>query len=315
MLKTFDPRLGWKKDPYSGKDFIYSPRIKEVQLPQSVDLSKYLPTVRTQGEIGSCTGFGIGGNITGLAILFGVLSKLGKKPWFSPWWIYNGARYIAGELDWDSGAYPRDCLDWLRQKGCLAEDFWPYQDGETELDTTTPPSKFEPEATKWPIISYSDVPKLLRIIKSIGFYRITGGAAGICQALADAETDILAGKPEHLFVSIGTPWWEKWMNTESRGVLPKISSKDSIAGGHETFLYGYNLSNSLASGQNSWSTNWGKGGRYLMPLDSFEIMKKVGGYDAHVISVSWNQEPIPPPEPTPITGKYQISGTVSLIPS
>ncbi len=317
MQQVKDKRLGWKKDKYvpPPKEFIYVPHIAEAALPQSADLSKYLPVVRDQGEIGSCTGFGIGGNITGLAILFGMLSNLGQTPWFSPWWIYKGAQFIAGELGWDSGAYPRDCLDWLRQKGCLAEDFWPYQDGTTHFDTTSPPSKFDPEAAKWPIIGYSDVPQLLRQIKSIGFYRITGGAVGICQALADAEADIKAGKPEHLFVSIGTPWWDKWMDAPLTGILPKVSTKDYIAGGHETFLYGYNLSNSLASGQNSWNTAWGKDGRFLMPLDSFEIMKKVGGYDAHVIKVAWKDTPTPPVPPEPTTNKYKVAGELTLIPS
>ena len=59
----------------------------------------------------------------------------------------------------------------------VLEHFWPYN--PNKLDKTSPPSKFEPEAAKYPLIKHTCV---------------TGDAAGICSAIA-------AG----YYVSIGTP--------------------------------------------------------------------------------------------------------------
>ena len=235
-------RLGCKKDKFDKRDYMHVVRIPK--LPDIVDLSGYLPEVRDQGNVGSCVGFGIGSNITAWAKKQKVFSE-----WFSPTWIYNGARFIEGTLREDSGAYPRDALDWLITKGCLLDHFWPYD--SNKLDPTSPPSKFDLEAAKFPMLSY---------------WRITGGTSGICDALAQGN-----------FVSLGSPWYESWMDIRIDGILPNVGRYDSPAGGHETCLYGYDLIKKIFYGMNSWGTSWGKKGHFLIPFQAFNYFNAWGG--------------------------------------
>lgn len=258
--------VGWRKDPYDKRDRIRP--IKILGLPDKVDLSHLMPAVRDQGQIGSCVGFGLGANLYGQALIDG----LEPGEWFSPTWIYNGARFLEGTLPRDLGCFPRSALEWLTDKGALLEHLWPYN--PTRLDPRTPPSELEPEAAKFPLVSYS---------------RVVGGAAGIASALAE-------GKP----VSIGTPWYDKWMTPAGpQALLPDITEKDSPAGGHETVVYGYDILDQTFLCQNSWGTSWGNAGRFKMPMSAFSVFTLHGGYDAHTIDVNWTPAPTPPDPPDP----------------
>lgn len=243
-------KTGWQKDKYDRRDFLRKATFKEI--PPVVILSEYLPDVRDQGNVGSCVGFGIGANLVGRAKRLNTYTE-----WFSPTWIYNGARYIEGTLNFDLGCQPRDALHWLYLKGCLLEHFWPYD--PEHLDTTSPPSHLEAEAAKHPLLSY---------------YRVVDGWAGICEAIADGY-----------YVSIGTPWFEKWMDPAD-GVLAEVSFSDPVAGGHETCLFGYDTAKKIFYGINSWSEDWGNKGFYTMPFSAFNVFKLRGGYDAHYIGLT-----------------------------
>lgn len=258
-----DKRLGWRKDKYDSRDYLYV-KLPPVKIPDAYSLIEYVPEVRDQGQVGSCVGFGIGGNLTGWANKLGVFTS-----WFSPTWIYNGARYIEGTLTEDAGAYPRDALEWLVDKGCLLEEFWPYD--PYALDTTSPPSRLEPEAARHPLLAY---------------YRVTGGTEGICSALASGH-----------FVSIGVPWFWLWMDSTD-GNLPEVDyDEDDIAGGHEVYLYGYDKAKAVFYGVNSWGTEWGDKGKFTMPFSAFDVFKQYGGYDAHYVTVDWEKEPDEPIDP------------------
>ena len=294
-------RTGWCKDKVDERDRIH---VTAKVVPDVVDLSANLPDVRDQGNLGSCTGFGIGGNLTGTAIQSGVYATMNVKEaralrakieseelsadgavnfnqeneytaavtpeWFSPKWIYNGGRLLEGSLDEDSGCEPRDNLEFVRKYGCLLEHFAPYVD---KLDTTDPTKwSSAPEALKWPIVSYT---------------RLVDGVDGVCSGLASGS-----------FVSIGSPWYESWMDTDGEGTLEE--RYDWVAGGHETFLYGYDKTTGFFMGQNSWGSSWGLGGRYKMPFSAINAFKQDGGYDAHLVTVDWSGvEPPPPPPPNP----------------
>lgn len=242
---------GWRKDRYDKRDFLYKATFKEI--PDEVILTGYFPEVRDQGQVGSCVGFGIGANLVARAKRLGVYTE-----WFSPTWIYNGARFIEGMLSWDIGCQPRDAFHWLYQKGCLLEHFWPYN--PAKVDTTAPPSHLEPEAAKNPLLSY---------------FRIVDGVTGICEVIAKEQG-----------VSIGTPWFEKWRTPGKDGILAEVNSSDAIAGGHETCILGYSKSKGLVYGMNSWSKDWGANGFYKMPFQAFDVFKQLGGYDAHYIGLT-----------------------------
>jgi hypothetical protein len=254
-------KFAWKKDPRDERDYLRGKAV--FYLPNRVDLSDILPSVRDQGNLGSCTGFGIGGNLTGCA-----LQQEAIDEWFSPTWIYNGARLLEDSLPYDDGAYPRDCLEFIREHGCLLEHFRPYKD---TLDKTSPLTwGLNDDAAKWPIVEYA---------------RCVDGVEGIKSALVGG----------HL-VSIGAPWYYSWMDTDSDGVVDDDYS--SMAGGHEFLCYGYDDTKQLLYCQNSWGTSWGVGGRFAIPYSAIAAWKLDGGYDAHLIIVDWEPgEPEPGPIP------------------
>jgi hypothetical protein len=255
--------VGWQKDPYDKRDLIRP--IKPGALPSEVNLIDLMPEVRDQGRVGSCVGFGVAANLCAQA----KIDAADPNDWFSPTWIYNGARFIEGDLLHDVGAYPRSALSWIRNKGSLLERFWPYN--PNMLDTRTPPSSLEPEAAKYPVYSYA---------------RVTGGCTGIASALAE-------GKP----VTLGTPWYDKWMFTTPDGRLAKITTRDAAAGGHATIAYGYTTIDGeiYFRCQNSWGKDWGDHGRFLMPASAFSAFTSHGGYDAYTIDVRWDASQPPPP--------------------
>lgn len=277
-------RTGWQKDPYDKRDRIRPYKI--AGLPEKVILDRLLPPIRNQGNVGSCVGHGIGANLYAQAMI----DQASPGEWFSPTWIYNGARFLEGTLNKDVGCFPRSALEWLTDKGAVLEHLWPYD--PNNLDKRTPPSSLEPEAAKWPVFAYS---------------RVIGGAQGICAALAE-------GKP----VSIGTPWYDKWMATDRDGALSPITERDSPAGGHETCAVGYDASDAMLQKKgeimilcmNSWGPEWGDHGYFWMPASAFSIFTKHGGYDAHTIDVHWESAPLPdpnPPDPSPDPSPKRLS--------
>jgi hypothetical protein len=248
-------KRGWRKDKLDRRDFLHRPTL--IELPPVADLSAFKAPVRDQGNVGSCTGHGIGGILTSMAIQQKVF-----KEWFSPTWIYNGGRFIEGTLLQDSGCEPGDCLNWIQKMGCLPESLWPYN--PNRVDTTSPPLSDDQPALKYPILTYT---------------RVTGGSSGIMSALAEGN-----------FVCIGTPWPDAWMNPiDALGTLIDVTPDNFSDEGHETFLFGYNKATGKFSGQNSWSEGWGAKGCYLMPCNAFDnVFTKVGGYDAYYIKVNWS---------------------------
>ena len=115
----------------------------------------------------------------------------------------------------------------------------------------------------------------------LSYYRVVDGVSGICEVLANGQ-----------YVSIGTPWFEKWMDPIN-GELVEVKFLDMIAGGHETCLYGYDKDKQIFYGINSGGTDWGNKGFYTMPFSAFDVFKVMGGYDAHYIGYSLAPEPEP----------------------
>lgn len=245
---------GWIKDKRDERDFLIR-AVKPELIPDKIDLSEHLPTVRNQGNQGSCVGYGIGGIVTGKAIQVKVF-----KEWFSPRWIYYGGRFLGGYVHEDCGTEPRLALDWLIKYGCALESVWKYQE---RFDPEPPTQTVFNEAKKYPLFSYT---------------RVVDGVDGICTALSLGS-----------LVAIGSPWFSKWITTDDNGKLKTIYCWDSIAGGHETLLYGYDKTTEYYNGLNSWGSKWGNEGRFLMPFSAITQFKKKtrGGYDSHTISVDW----------------------------
>ena len=250
---------GWFKDKYNPQAVYHCP--KAVKLPAVVDLSQYCPPVRDQGQVGACTGFGIGG------MAYTVAKQGGFAPdeWYSPNWLYNGARYLEGTLTSDAGAAPEDVFRWAIMSGLLVEHFWPYTG---KLDKSPPSSLRESEATKY---------------LNIQAIRVDNDVEGLLSALF-----------ENHCIALGSPWSQRWEEAPSTGLLPDPNGS-IVVGGHETFYHGYDNPNTIFDGQNSWGLSFGDKGHYKMPFSAIQWFKDNGGYDAHYLVFS--ASPTPPPNP------------------
>lgn len=269
-------KFAWKKDTYDKRDFMH---VKAAVIPNIVILDKWMPDIRDQGDLGSCVGFGVGANLSSIAKKLDVYTE-----WFSPTWIYNGARYIEGSLSSDDGCEPRNAMKWIASKGNLLEQFWPYD--PIKLDTHTPSSANAAEAIKRPIVTY---------------FRVTG-VDGICSAISQGY-----------FVSIGTPWYDKWVDAVGPdGILAAVTNREAPAGGHETCLFGYDRTKQMFYGMNSWSAEWGKNGTYEMPFSSFAAFNFQGGYDAHCMTAAWTAVPVPVPVPVPTPASTPVVPKIRL---
>ncbi|MBN1190667.1 MAG: hypothetical protein JXA46_13015 [Dehalococcoidales bacterium] len=260
---------GWKKDKYDRRDFMYG--VKAVVLPSSVSLATLLPNVRNQESMNACVGFGIGANVCGMAKEKGIYSE-----WYSPQWIWNGARFLEGTLAENAGVYPRDALDWLFKSGLLPESLWPFS--STVLDKHAPSSTRMGQAIKY---------------NNFAYYRVGDGVDGIRSALAEG----------HL-VSIGNPWPTKWFEPQS-GAEPDITEDNELSGGHETLVYAYNDENQRFYSLNSWGENWGDKGIFSWPYSALSVFKAWGGYDAHYMT--FDLEPAPHEQEQEATPKATFS--------
>jgi hypothetical protein len=275
MPNAFGPQesgpnlTGWKKDKYDYRDYMYG--VKAGILPSSINLSNLLPVVRNQESMNACVGFGIGANLCGMAKAKGIFSE-----WYSPQWIWNGARYTEGTLAENVGVYPRDAYDWILKSGWLIESLWPFS--STALDMYAPSSSRMNQAIKYSKFAY---------------YRVGDGIDGLRSALAE-------GHP----VSIGSPWPTQWYSPQA-GAEPEVTAGDELSGGHETLVYAYNDELKRFYSLNSWGEGWGEKGTFSWPYSALSVFKAWGGYDAQYMTFEIEKvSPDPAPKTTPSKCKF-----------
>jgi len=280
-------KFGWIKSKYDPKDYLHKRGVYPI--PDRFSLAQYLTPVRDQGNQGSCVGFGIGINLNSVKVQLGIYGELSDiNIWASPRYIYNGARFIEGTLPIDNGCDPRDALEWTLMHGILDEHYWPYVDAL--LDRSAPSTTRMKQANRY---------------KDFAYFRCVDGTEGICDAISSNH-----------FVSLGSPWFNEWRETNECGRLKKPTSSSFQIGGHETCLFEYDMNEGVFKGVNSWGTSWGHNGLFIMPFESFSLFKDRGGYDAHYITFTKDIDtsPIPePPAPSPCPWGNNIARVLNKI--
>ena len=241
----FRNKYHWVRDPVDTRDHIYQIAPLTVN-PPSVDLRQYCSAIEDQGNLGSCTGNAIAGQIE----LIQRKANPAKGRDVSRLFIYYQERVIEGTVRWDTGAFIRDGIKACYTYGAPLESLWPYTI-----------SKF---ATKPSTTAYSDA--LNR--KVTGYQRCTNFAA-VKNALA-------AGNP----VTIGFDVYESFESdiVNNTGVMPYPDTRtEQYLGGHAVCIVGY-FDNFRSTGKgyfvvrNSWGTSWGDHGYFYMP---YEVIQNV----------------------------------------
>lgn len=229
-------KYSWIPDKPDSRDQIYQATPLKV-IPPSIDLRNYCSPIEDQGNLGSCTGCAIAGQIE-------LINRKTNKTFdISKLFIYYQERVYEGTVRWDAGAYIRDGLKAVNQVGAPLETIWPYIESRFAMKPST--------------AAYTDA----------GRRKVVGYAK--CLNFTAVKNALAAGNP----VTVGFYVYDSFEGPQctNTGVMPyPNTATEQFLGGHAVCLVGYN-DNFRNTGQgyfiarNSWGTSWGDNGYFYMP--------------------------------------------------
>lgn len=222
----------WVPDKVDPRDLIFRPKIAHVDVPVNIDLGAVAPPIRDQQQEGSCAGHGIqrGYDIT-------YFKQHGKFFNPSPQFIYWLERVFEGDPKVDGGAEIRDGIKCLAKTGVCSEILWPY----LMTNMYTKPNKIAfAEAAKNKILTYESIT----------------GLAQSNQAIAEGYGVIFGFEVFESFES------NKMAKT---GIVTMPKKNEKSLGGHCVLKEGKIGKKKMNICANSWGTDWGIKGRFLMP--------------------------------------------------
>jgi len=228
-------RYGWRP---SLPDFRNVPAdVGGLAIAEEVDPRGEMQAPYDQGQLGSCTANALAGAIE-------YNNRLDGKDFGTPsrLFIYYGERAIEGTLgQGDVGAQGHDGFRVARKLGVPPEADWPYDIARFEQ---RPPTQAFHDAALHRVPQYRHPSQT---------------AVGLKAVLSNRQT-----------VAFGFTVFEGFESPQvaSSGIVPMPSRGEQILGGHEVLLVGYLKSEpDYALVRNSWGSDWGIGGYFLMPWD------------------------------------------------
>lgn len=240
---------GWRPDRPDHRDRLYKVRLGAGEaLPAKFSQRPNWPAPYDQGQLGSCTGNGVGGICHYRLVRKGeqspdVMNQDGSIP--SRLFIYYNERVVEGTVRQDSGANIRDGIKVVVRDGFCFEDLWPYDI-----------AKF---ARRPPLRAYRVARKEL----VTGYARIDNtDPTAIKQALLDDDPVVFGCTVYESF--------ESDMVAQS-GIVPMPSLSEQPVGGHCMVIIGWDDTATFPGGlvggwevRNSWG-QWGDAGYCWMP--------------------------------------------------
>lgn len=230
---------GWAPEPADHRDQIFKGALPRKAITDQVALKdEFLPSIRDQGQLGSCTGHGVRG-----ALMYSLRQKgeVFRKPGYdlSPLFAYYQARALENAVNEDSGAYIRDAVKAANKIGVATEASWPYR---PERFTRTP------SATA---------------LKTAAWHQIKVGYKA-CLDVDDVLQAISYGIP----VVGGFSWFGN--SDGPGGHIPMPSPNDSTDQGHCVWFTAGDPRRREFRFQNSWAGDWGDNGYGYMPFAFLE---------------------------------------------
>lgn len=229
-------RYGWKPDVPDFRDIHYSAvhGVAPVKLPDQVDLRQYCTPIEDQGDLGSCTGHAISGAMELL-----VKKNSGQTVQLSRLFIYYNERAKEGTVASDAGAQIRTGIKGVRAYGSCLESMWAYD--ITKFTCKPTPGAYL-EGLKHRVSAYQRVVGLDAVLNSLA-----------------------SGLP----VVFGFSVYESFESdaVAKTGVMPMPSQTERCLGGHAVCAVGYDLAAKKLIVRNSWGTDWGQKGYFMMPFD------------------------------------------------
>lgn len=207
--------------------FLLKPGVSAAVIKPKSDLTALMPPIRDQGNLGSCTGHGVGR-------VLDYAHRLNRGKFYnpSPLFIYYNERVMEGTINEDSGAMIADGILSVNRLGAASERCWPY--------------KVEKFASR----PKSDCYKSALNKQALKFYKVNNGdGSSIRKALS-------MGFP----VVFGCYVYQSFMELNaSRYIVPMPSGRP--VGGHCMVITGHDDVRQLYTVDNSWGASWARDGR------------------------------------------------------
>ena len=225
-----------RPEPYDRRDHVFLPQgVMEPVLPARVDLRAEFPAAYEQGELGSCSAQ----TVAALVHRLRRQSRRGRDYTPSRLAIYYWARAEQGWEDADSGAYIRDALKAVHQRGVPSEGYWPYLPARL----TRKPSA---------------------LAMSLGRRNALAGYARVPQRESALKAALAQGRP----IICGVTVFASGLNSEAArldGRVPLPPEDEPALGGHAVVLVGYDDAEGHFVFRNSWGPGWGDQGCGYLP--------------------------------------------------
>lgn len=227
-------KYGWKPDLGDVRDKTLT--FNSNNLKSKVDLRDKFGEVYDQGALGSCTS-----NAICSAFMYDQMRQ--NLPPFEPsrLFLYYNERNEDNMTQIDSGSSIRKGLKSINRIGICDEKLWPYQ---PEYFRNTPYS-----------MCYNDS----KFQKCIRYKRITN-TLGQLQACLTADKPFIFGFSVYDSFEDPTIW-----NPKSDEMPIPNPNKEKLLGGHAVVAVGYSNKRRAFLIRNSWGTDWGMDGYFLMP--------------------------------------------------
>jgi C1A family cysteine protease len=232
-MKT-DMRLGWIPNlpDIRDNDFIFRPKVTIQTIPDSADLFPKTPIpIFDQGNLGSCTA-----NATSRAIAYDLAKQ--QLPVFTPsrLYLYYWSRSLEHTIKEDAGAMLGDVFKAYNRHGVCDEKDWVYDI-----------SKFTKKPDKEDCLD-------AKTHRPLKYLHLDNRSA------YNIEAAIASGYP----VVFGFTVYESFYDIGSDYRMP--DPKGDVVGGHAVLATGYDKKTGYITIDNSWSDDWGMGGRFYMPI-------------------------------------------------
>lgn len=230
---------GWRPSLPDPRDIKADP--SEIPILDEVDpRQEYMTPVYNQGHLGSCTANAVAAAIDAARIVEGA-DPIGPAR-LGIYWLERFLEHTPAAQD--HGAQGRDGFKAARKFGVLPESDWPYVDNAKSAEFSADPR----ESPKWA----SDHWVLDQPYKSVG------------RSLVDFKR-VLSNRQTVAF-GFRVPGSFESREIAETGIMAYPDPDDLTRDGHEVLAVGYLRDQPhYCLIRNSWGTDWGIGGYFLMP--------------------------------------------------
>ena len=213
-------------------------------LPLGVDTRANCGAVKDQGSLGSCTGHAFASAIEWICRAY-----LKKQPVLSPLYLYAKELIADGNFPADDGSNGVTGSNVTIANGCCEDSLYP----DASLKIQEPTAAMDANAAEYRLGAY---------------HGLTGSQVALS----------VLGDPTPWPVEIGFTVYDSFESDEvsQTGIYNPDSSSESVLGGHEVLMVGYDIAPDPALRpancppaaliQNSWGTGWGLSGFFWMAL-------------------------------------------------